>query len=201
MHLLICSPKCLYSLGLSQAEARSSESIQVSHMVGRAPSTWPFMCCFPECISRKLDRKQSCQDLNPHPPKWDAGIMSSSLTPWATVPALVLTIFFVPPPGLALIELVHNSLVRGETWLLSWLPALVGILSGLEAQVIEPSQNFCYLYSRGEKWQMQTENCGHFSRQQKLPLPLWLQEAQWRNDTRTNQRQWRNRLAEDGYFL
>lgn len=37
---------------------------QMSHMGGRATSTWALFCCFPRCFSKELDYRWNNQDMN-----------------------------------------------------------------------------------------------------------------------------------------
>lgn len=54
------TPILLQHAGLVQAEVRSF--MQVCYMGGTGLHTWTTSCCFPQAISRKLDRNWNSQD-------------------------------------------------------------------------------------------------------------------------------------------
>lgn len=87
-------------LELGQAEARSLELHRGLPMDGRGQSSWNIFHCFPRCICRQLDQKQSmynsdCSSV------CDALILDGSLACWATTLA----------PTFVFIKWSHNLII------------------------------------------------------------------------------------------
>lgn len=92
-HQPVGSPNGHNSQRCSSLEPGAQKSIQVSHVGGRVLVLGPFPHCFPRHICRKVDKKQSSQNLNQHPDMtcWYSKLWLGSAPP--CLPQFVVILF------------------------------------------------------------------------------------------------------------